>query len=228
MSQGYKLTVNLTVADSQRAAREFVRRAMQATGYTSTRLAREAELSPSTLNRFLSGKDVKHTLSNTTLSKIAKVAKLPDPFDAVEAATTYVMPRLRSHDRGTRDLPIMGMALGGNDHGIFDLNGHVIDRVERPALLSDVPDAYAVYMRGSSMLPKYDDGQLLYINPHKPCRPGDYVVCEFTDHRALVKRFVRRDGKHVTFEQFEPRQELVFDAASILHIHKIVSADEIG
>lgn len=226
--RGYQLTVNLNMADSQRAAREFVRRALIKTGWSSTRLAKEAGLAASTLNRFLNSSDVKHTLSGKTISKIAAVADLPDPFAAVEAATTYTMPRIPVPDRETEeDLPVLGAAVGGEE-GVFVFNGQILAKVGRPAKLRNVPDAYAVYMRGSSMEPKYTDGQLLYVDPHKPVRAGDYVVVEFTDHRAFVKQFVRRDGRQLVLLQFSPeREELFFDLATVRHYHKIVHTDEL-
>lgn len=224
--RGYKLTVNLTMADSQRAAREFVLLAIKKTGWTGSRLAQAAGVAPSTINRFLNNDNVKHTLSGTTLSAIAAAAGLPPPFGGASEAPVS-MRRLPFPESGEEDLYIMGSAVGG-EAGVFDLNGEAIGTVPRPTKLKGVPRAYAVYMRGTSMYPKYEDGQLLYIDPHKPVRPGNYVVVEFRDHRAFVKRFVRRANGHLYVMELAPEErELDFDDAIVLNVHKIVHADEL-
>src|SRR5690606_21801676 len=66
---------------------------------------------------------------------------------------------------GDRDLPVLGAAQGGTK-GLFMSNGDVFDMVERPGNLVGVRSAYAVYMVGDSMEPRYYAGWLLGINPN--------------------------------------------------------------
>ena len=56
-------------AGARDVARQLVRAMMQVTGWTASRLAVEAGLAASTLNRFMNH-DVKHTLKFTTLSRL--------------------------------------------------------------------------------------------------------------------------------------------------------------
>lgn len=59
-------------ADRQQAVRQVVQQMLANAGVTLTELARRAGISSSTLTRFMN-KDVKHTLSTTTLDKLAAV-----------------------------------------------------------------------------------------------------------------------------------------------------------
>ncbi len=68
-----------------------------------------------------------------------------------------------SNDR----LKVLGMAECGPD-GWSLWNGDVIDMVDRPANLRGVPGAYAVYVVGASMEPRYHPGELVHIHPGKP------------------------------------------------------------
>ena len=68
----------------------FIERCVKAAGVSSpSQLATEADLAPSTLNRFIKekkGKPPKHLLSTSTLNKISQVSGLPLPllFDDAE------------------------------------------------------------------------------------------------------------------------------------------------
>lgn len=126
---------------------------------------------------------------------------------------------------GPRDVPVLGVAVGGAD-GLFDMNGAAIDQAERPHTLQGVRDGYAVYMIGDSMEPKYEAGQILYVHPNRPPRVMDYVVVEFTDGRALVKRLLRRDDQRLVLRQYNPARDLEFDITTVKQVHKIVTADE--
>ncbi|WP_316979993.1 hypothetical protein [Shumkonia mesophila] len=59
---------------ARRIALKRVKRAIRSTGWTPSRLAREAGLAASTINKFLY-QDVSHVLSTTTLTKIEMAAE---------------------------------------------------------------------------------------------------------------------------------------------------------
>lgn len=58
----------------QDAARRLVKEILRKTGWTASRLAREAAISHTTISRFLNNENVTHTLSTRTLSKIRAAA----------------------------------------------------------------------------------------------------------------------------------------------------------
>lgn len=122
---------------------------------------------------------------------------------------------------GPRNLPIVGNARGG-DQAFFLDNGEVQGMAHRPAQLIGVPNAFACYMTGDSMEPRFEEGELLYVNPIKPPRPGHYVLIELKDHQAYVKRLIRRTADKVIVEQFNPRKELSYPTEDIRHIYRVV------
>lgn len=98
--------------------------------------------------------------------------------------------------------------------------------VTRPRTLDAVENAYAVYHAGESMSPRYEAGETLIINPNRPVRSGCYVVIQFYDNTALVKRFVRQTASHLICEQLNPPQERQFLLSDVRAIHRVVGTSE--
>lgn len=130
-------------------------------------------------------------------------------------------------DGGAR-IPVYGQAMSGED-GEFVLNGNQIADVLAPPELQGVRDAYAVYVVGESMEPRYFAGETVYVNPHLPVRRGDYVVIQVrrgndeTPH-GFIKRFISRDKDRVRLEQHNPATSVEFPTADVVSVHRIILA----
>jgi phage repressor protein C with HTH and peptisase S24 domain len=128
-------------------------------------------------------------------------------------------------------MPIHGSAQGGSD-GFFPWNGQTSEFVSRPAYLSGVALAYALYVSGSSMEPRYLAGEHVHVHPGKPVTNGNFVVVQIKPDsegdppKAFIKRLVRRTATKVIFEQFNPPKEFDIKASDIISIHKIVGSAE--
>ena len=86
------------------------------------------------------------------------------------------------------DLPILGSGVGGDEEwGIFVDNGDVYGYTRRPGNLVGVGGAYAIYVVGKSMTPRYEHGEMLHVNPFKPVNPGDLCGCT-TRARGRARR----------------------------------------
>lgn len=125
-----------------------------------------------------------------------------------------------------RKIPAFGHARGGRD-GQFVLNGNKVADLLAPPSLASVPDAYAVYVAGTSMEPRYFAGEAVYVNPRLPVRRGDFVVAQIRATEgepplAYVKRFVGLDTKTLKLEQLNPKKALVFPANAVVSVHRIV------
>jgi phage repressor protein C with HTH and peptisase S24 domain len=123
-------------------------------------------------------------------------------------------------------IPAYGQAVGGRD-GEFILNGNRIVDVLAPPSLQGVPDAYAVYVVGDSMEPRYFAGEAVFVNPRLPVRRGDFVVAQIAVEdgeppHAYVKRFVARDQRILRLEQFNPRKALEFPVRRVISVHRII------
>ena len=80
----------------------------------------------------------------------------------------------------SKRLPVLGQAIPG-EHTRFVMNRQTIDEVMCPPGLENVPEAYAVFVLGDSMEPRYQAGEVVYVHPNKPCRKGDYVIAQTQD-----------------------------------------------
>lgn len=145
-----------------------------------------------------------------------------------------------------RNLPVYGTALGAPRD--FDgeaieqtmLNsGEVISYLPRPTILDGVRHAYGLYVQGQSMSPRFDNGDTIIVTDSRVSRPariGDDVVVYMRDDSVddgetacavLVKRLVRRTGRYVELEQFNPAVTFKLDALKILRLDRVVPWSEI-
>ena len=127
-------------------------------------------------------------------------------------------------------IQVLGMAECGPD-GWSLWNGEVIDVVDRPASLGGVPNAYAVYVVGTSMEPRYHPGEVVHIHPDKPLIVGGYVLVQRRGKKgeapaAVIKRLAKRTGAKVILEQFNPPNLLEIRTADIVSIHRVVASAE--
>lgn len=128
-----------------------------------------------------------------------------------------------------RDVPVYGRAQGGAD-GVFLFNGEVIGWEIRPPQLAGVKEAYATYVDGESMYPRYKPGETVWLNPHKPAARGDDVVVQMrpADEHAppygFIKEYVRRTPTKLVVCQHNPASEIEFDLTDVVSIHPIVFA----
>lgn len=123
-----------------------------------------------------------------------------------------------------RRLPVFGQAAGGSD-GEYHFNGTIIDYVSCPPELDDVPDAYAVYVDGVSMVPRYEPRDTVWVHPGKPPRAGDDVVVQIEGGdvpRGYIKRFVGWTDKSLRLHQFNPEREISFPRGKVVSVHPVV------
>ncbi len=123
-------------------------------------------------------------------------------------------------------IPVYGQAVGGMD-GEFVMNGNRLEDVFAPPSLSSVAGAYAVYVAGESMEPRYFDGEIVFVNPVKRVRRGDFVVAQIQveEHgpiMAYVKRFIRWNAQELVLAQYNPEKELHFAADQVVTVHLVV------
>jgi len=128
-------------------------------------------------------------------------------------------------------MQVLGMAECGPD-GWSLWNGDVIDMIARPANLAGVPGAYAVYVVGASMEPRYHPGELVHIHPGKPLTVGAYVLVQRRPKNdgdpplAVIKRLARRTGSKIVLEQFNPPKSFEIKSDDIVSIHRVVGSGE--
>lgn len=165
----------------------------------------------------------------------------PHPADAVpERPESNVVippdaePADTSRFKGPRNVPVYGTGSGGDGKGDFTLNGQIIDHAPRPPGIANRKDVYVVYLVGDSVSPKYEDGDPLYIDPHRRPQPRDYVFVEKRGEiegepgPALVKRLVKRSGGKLYLEQhIDPKELAPINEADVVRVHRVIPWPEL-
>jgi len=163
-----------------------------------------------------------------------KTTRLPRIFKAADVTDLIVMPNahvdpspIPSSSRPGKLLPVLGEAVGGVD-GRYLFNGTVLDYVACPPSLENVTGAYAVYVSGESMSPRYRPGEVVWVHPHKPARRGDDVIVQIHPDEegvapyGFIKEFVGWAGSSLTLRQYNPESQIKFDRADVVSVHPIV------
>ena len=124
-------------------------------------------------------------------------------------------------------IPIRSGARGGSDQEMF-LEDGPIGYTTRPANLGGVRSAYAIYMVGDSMEPRYEPGWLLHVNPFKPPTRGRDVVVYKEGQAVLIKQFVGWEGDVLVLRQLNPPDTLRIPREQVNECHLVVGTDQEG
>lgn len=150
-------------------------------------------------------------------------------------AATKVVPNAKLGNDITipRDnsVPVYGQAVGG-DLGEYEFNGQALDYVMRPPALVGARNAYAVFIDGESMAPRYRPGETVWVNPARPPRRHDDVVVQLSrmdesgdPPYGYVKEFLGWTPTKLRLRQYNPDREIEFERDEVLSVHTVVFAD---
>lgn len=150
---------------------------------------------------------------------------LPDPGQPPALPPRQEMPR---------DVPVFGTAMGANGDGAFTINltGQV-DLVRRGPGIANSRGVFAIYVEGESMSPRFQPGELVYVDKHRPIRVGDDVVLVVASPnpgdapRSYLKRLVRRTADRWICEQFNPPKMVEFQVAALQEKFRVLTLNEV-
>lgn len=134
------------------------------------------------------------------------------------------------------DLPLRGVAAGSFSTGAFQISTGAEDYVRRPPGLAGRRNAYAIQVVGESMYPRFEQGELVYVDPGRVPRPrekgGDDVVFvvqtdEHSDPEAYIKRLVRLDDQVMVVEQFNPPTRIEWERKHVVQIHMVLRNNDL-
>ncbi len=131
-----------------------------------------------------------------------------------------------------RSLPVFGTAAAGEEQGAFQISsGEPIDYVFRPMSLQHNQDAFAIYVEGTSMEPKFEAGDLIFIDSHRAPRPYDYIVVELHnklgDREAFIKRYLGKKDDNIICLQYNPYKERHYPLKNIVKLHRVFTNNEL-
>jgi phage repressor protein C with HTH and peptisase S24 domain len=209
--------------------------ALERAGHTQADLARHLGLPPSAVSRMLRGERNMKLLEAVQTAQFLGVSQeevlrragdtdAPPPEPARRGRPPRAATGLGPAPRYDT-MPIKSAGRGGNDQRMF-LEDGPIGYTARPANLAGVRDAYAIYMVGDSMEPRYMQGWLLHVNPFKPPIRGRDVVVYKPDQSVLIKQFVGWSGDTLVLRQLNPEETLRIPRGEVTECHLIVGVDQ--
>lgn len=77
------------------------------------------------------------------------------------------------------------------------------------------------------MPPRFEHGQLLFVDPSRPPAKGDDVIIQVKDGETvmgLVKRFKSGSDDKTAVSQFNPAQDITFATADVIAVHLVVGS----
>ncbi len=212
--------------------------ALERMGATQADLARHLRLAPSAVSRMLKGERQMKQLETVQIAGFLGVSPdevLRHAIDSTTSARDGDSPRPgRGRPPGTGAgaahpadrIPVRSGGRGGSDQEMF-LNDPV-DYTARPANLSGVREAYAIYMVGDSMEPRYEQSWLLHVNPFKPPKRGRDVVVYKKGNVVLIKQFIGWEGDTLVLRQLNPPDTLRIAREEVRECHLVVGVDQEG
>lgn len=132
---------------------------------------------------------------------------------------------------GPADIPVYGVVAGGTD-AEFHLNGEVISRVRRPPAIEGLKEVYALHVVGSSMHPRFKDGELVYVQRRTP-HIGDDVVLQLrgldaaSPDRGFIKYLIRRSASVIVCGQYNPGLEIEYAREEIISVDRVIPWHEL-
>lgn len=184
--------------------KDVLKRLIGASGKKATEIARESGVTQSTLSRILQGK-----IESPTDRQIQKLAEYfgvsTDKLRGREALDLDdLFPRIGESSRPyevTLASPATGMCpeISWVQAGAWSEVCHVERDPEaitwhpRPSGASE--QTFVLRVVGESMLPEYQPGALIYVDPERPAENGKDVIAILTDTgEATFKRFIEEPG----------------------------------
>ena len=213
--------------------------ALDRAGKSQADLARYLGLPPSAISRMLGGARQMKLLEAVQTAAFLGVSQdelLRHAGDGSPAPPTDSPPRRGRPPRQPSPLlpvhrhdamPIRSAARGGGEQQMFTEDGP-IGYTPRPANLAGVRSAYAIYMVGDSMEPRYEQGWLLHVNPFKPPTRGRDVVVYKKGQAVLIKQFIGWSDDVLVLRQLNPEATLRIPRDEVAECHLVVGVDQEG
>jgi len=133
------------------------------------------------------------------------------------------LPTAKTSFSSKKNLPVRGRAQGGED-GNMIIEEHPIDWTYRPADLQGVHGAFAVFVTGDSMVPKYKNQDLAYVHPTQNIRRGRHVLVETKDQGGFIKLFEGWEKDTLIVSQYNPEKTLCFQRREIRSLMLVIGS----
>ncbi len=155
---------------------DFIRRRIDQLNMTPRQVAQQSGVDEGELSRLLNRKRRPSLLNLKRLSTVLQV-----PLTDLLALGGHVEKDVVSLSPGMPIIPIVGEAMAGR----IKSNTHLGEENNK-----DLEGAKAIIVRGDSMKPLANDGDVVVFNPSLEVKSGDYVYVKLRTHGAFFKIFI--------------------------------------
>ncbi len=193
-------------------------------GLSQADLARHLRLAPSAVSRMLKGERQMKLLEAAQTASFLGVSQ----DEVLRRASGEGPPMAAPEGPRRRGRPPLATTQLRQMTGTEPIEDAPIGYTPRPSNLNGVRSAYAIYMTGDGMEPRYQQGWLLHVHPFKPATRGRDVVVYRKDKTVLIKQFVGWDGSALVLQQLNPARELKIPRDDVAECHLIVGVDQEG
>ena len=149
-------------------------------------------------------------------------------LDAIACALQVPLSDLATERPLSGDIPVVALASAGPGMPLTE-EGYPVGTgmylVERPPHFSD-PNGFGVEVSGDSMVPKYEQGQVVMVDTRKRAVSGDYAVVGLVTGERYIKRYREASGR-VILESLNPLYPpIVVEPRQVQFTYKIVWSKE--
>ena len=186
-------------------------RLANASGYSTSGLAKKAGLDPTAFNRSkrMSPEGKPRWPSTESLAKILAVTNVT-MSDFITLIHIEHMNIPQAMPPRPRSIPVIGCAQAGAA-GYFDDAGYPQgqgwDHVDLPGFTPTDESTYALEVSGDSMMPLYRDGDIIVVSPNSNIRRGDRVVVKTKDGQVMVKELLRQTATKIELQSVNPAHD---------------------
>lgn len=153
----------------------------------------------------------------------------PTPYVNDGRQRRHVVIDLRA---AQREIPILGTSACG-EAGAFQFDDNEpIGFVPRPSGLAEVPDVYALKLRGESMWPAFEAADIVFVHPRRRASAGDYVCLQVIENpregmKSYIKRLVSISDERVVVEQLNPSARREFKRTTVVAVHRVLRINDV-
>lgn len=169
---------------------ERIKRARGAKGFTQVQLAEKLGVKQQIYQPWEAGKDGKQIEPNYDM--LVKISKVLDV--SVEWLLEGFFKNIESVSRPLGGVPLISWVRAGKMHYPIDnLQPGESEGPPVPSTCKD-QDCFALRVQGDSMMPEFQEGEIIVVSPNTEAHSGDYVVAKYDGEVAFKKLKIYPDA----------------------------------
>lgn len=219
---------------------ERIKRARKEARLTQDQIAEQLDITKGAVSQWESGKT---TPRNDLLRKFARITNKPlDWLMGFNSAAGFWDVDEASPPFG-KVAPAGESLISVYDYKAFGDNSEALLGEEPlfmaacPPPLQGVKGIYAIVVSSGSMAPRYEEGEVIFVDPTRHVRPDDYIVVRLRHGggnadkdgpaQFVIGRLVHTDSEQVAVRQLNPDMVLYYPADQVSALELVVIASAI-